>query len=38
VPLRPGRHYPRPHDTKVKNKGKGKKQIPSKLAPTEEAA
>lgn len=38
VPLRPGRHYPRPHDTKVKNKGKGKKQLPSKLAPTEVAA
>jgi hypothetical protein len=38
VPLRPGRHYPRPHDTKVKNKGKGKKQLPSKLDPTEVAA
>jgi hypothetical protein len=38
VPLRPGRHYPRPHDTKTKNKGKGKKQLPSKLAPTEAAA
>lgn len=38
VPSRPGRHYPRPHDTKVKNKGKGKKQLPSKLAPTEVAA
>ena len=38
VPLRPGRHYPRPHDTEVKNKGKGKKQLPSKLAPTEVAA
>jgi hypothetical protein len=33
VPSRPGRHYPRPHDTKVKDKGKGKKQIPSKLGP-----
>jgi hypothetical protein len=38
VPFRPGRHYPRPHDTKVKNKGKGKKQLPSKLTPTEAAA
>jgi hypothetical protein len=38
VPYRPGRHYPRPHDTKAKNKGKGKKQLPSKLPPTEVAA
>jgi Transposase DDE domain len=38
VPYRPDRHYPRPHDTKVKNKGKGKKQLPSKLATTEAAA
>jgi len=38
VPLRPGRHYPRPHDTQVKNKGKGKKQLPSKLEPAEVAA
>jgi hypothetical protein len=38
VPLRPDRHYPRPHDTKTKNKGKGKKQLPSKLPPTEVAA
>ena len=38
VPYRPGRHYPRPHDTKVKNKGNGKKQLPSKLPPTEVAA
>jgi hypothetical protein len=37
VPLRPGRHYPRPHDTKVKNKGKGKKQLPSKLASADAA-
>ncbi len=22
VPFRPGRHYPRPHDTQVKNKGR----------------
>jgi Transposase DDE domain len=38
VPYRPGRHYPRPQDTKVKNKGKGKRQLPSKLPPTEVAA
>jgi hypothetical protein len=38
VPYRPDRHYPRPHDTKTKNKGKGKKQLPSKLAATEAAA
>jgi len=38
VPLRPDRHYPRPHDTKVKNKGKGKQQLPSKLASTDVAA
>ena len=38
VPYRPGRHYPRPHDTKVKNKGKGKKRLPSKLPPPEAAA
>jgi Transposase DDE domain len=38
VPLRPGRHYPRPHDTQVKNKGKGKKQLPSKLEPVEVTA
>jgi hypothetical protein len=38
VPFRPNRHYPRPHDTKVKNKGKGKKQLPSKLAATDAAA
>lgn len=28
---RPGRHFPRPNDTKVKNLGRGKKRIPSKL-------
>lgn len=28
---RPGRHYARPYDTKVKNKGKGHRQLPSKL-------
>jgi Transposase DDE domain len=31
IPFRPGRHYPRPHDTQVKDKGKGRKQFPSKL-------
>jgi DDE family transposase len=29
IPFRPGRHYPRPNDTKVKNKGKGKMQLPA---------
>jgi hypothetical protein len=38
VPSRPDRHYPRPHDTKVKNKGKGKKQLPSKLPSSDAAA
>ena len=38
VPYRPGRHFPRPHDTKVKNKGNGKKRLPKKLPPTEVAA
>src|SRR4051794_1909375 len=37
IPMRPGRHYPRPNDTKVKNKGKGKKQLPSKLGAGEVA-
>ena len=32
VPLRPGRHYPRPHDTKIRINGKGKVMRPSKLA------
>jgi hypothetical protein len=32
VPRRPGRHYPRPNDTKAKNKGSGQKQLPSKLS------
>jgi DDE family transposase len=31
VPLRPGRHFPRPNDTKVKNLGYGRKKLPSKL-------
>jgi hypothetical protein len=31
VPLRPGRHYPRPNDTKVRNKGRGHYRKPSKL-------
>ncbi len=33
VPFRPGRHYPRPGDTKTKNKGRGKRRLPNKLAP-----
>jgi Transposase DDE domain len=32
VPLRPGRHYPRPNDTKVRNKGRGHYRKPSKLS------
>jgi hypothetical protein len=32
VRLRPGRHYPRPHDTKAKDKGRGQSQPASKLA------
>jgi hypothetical protein len=32
IPFRPGRHYPRPHETEVKKNGKGKKQLPSKLS------
>jgi hypothetical protein len=31
VPLRPGRHYSRPNDTKPKNMGKGRIRLPSKL-------
>jgi hypothetical protein len=31
VPLRPGRHYPRPKDTKIKDNGHGKKRLPSKM-------
>jgi hypothetical protein len=31
VPVRPGRHYPRPKDTKIKDNGHGKKRLPSKL-------
>jgi hypothetical protein len=31
VPLRPGRHFPRPHDTEVKNCGRGRLKIPHKL-------
>jgi len=37
IPFRPGRHYPRPNDTKVKDKGKGKKQLPSKLGANDDA-
>jgi hypothetical protein len=34
LPLRPGRHYPRPNDTKAKDKGKrrGEKPPPSKIS------
>lgn len=32
VPLRPGRHYPRPNDTKPKACGHGQKKLPSKLS------
>lgn len=32
VPLRPGRSYPRPNDGNTKHKGKGRKQLPAKLA------
>jgi hypothetical protein len=31
VPSRPGRHFPRPHDTKTKNCGRGKRKRPHKL-------
>jgi hypothetical protein len=31
VPLRPGRHFPRPYDTQVKNCGHGKRKLPHKL-------
>ncbi len=31
VPLRPGRHYPRPNDTEIKNEGHGRYRLPSKL-------
>jgi hypothetical protein len=34
VASRPGRHYPRPHDTQILNKGKGKQRLPSKLQTT----
>lgn len=37
IPLRPGRHYPRPNDAKVKDKGQGKKQLPSKLGAGDDA-
>lgn len=32
VPLRPGRHYPRPKDTQAKDRGKGQKQAASKIS------
>lgn len=31
VPWRPGRSFPRPRDGKIKNKGRGKKVLPSRL-------
>ena len=33
VPLRPGRHYPRPKDTQPKQRGRGQKQLAAKLTP-----
>jgi len=35
VPPRPGRHYARPHDTKVRITGSGKRMLPSKLTTAE---
>ncbi len=35
VPLRPGRHYPRPQDTKPKKKGKGRQQPASVVGGSE---
>jgi DDE family transposase len=32
VPLRPGRHYPRPKDTQAKDRGHGRKQAASKIS------
>lgn len=33
VPFRPGRHFPRPHDTQIKHTGRGsKRKLPHKLA------
>lgn len=32
VPLRPGRHYPRPNDTHPKDRGNGQKQAASKMS------
>lgn len=32
VPLRPGRHYPRPNDTQPKDRGHGQKQAASKIS------
>jgi hypothetical protein len=34
VPFRPGRHYPRPHDTEVRNLGNGRRRLPHKLKRT----
>ena len=38
VPNRPGRHYTRPHDTKVRITGSGKRMSPSKLPTNEQRA
>jgi hypothetical protein len=35
VAERPGRHFPRPNDTKIKNKGNGVFRLPSKLCANE---
>lgn len=32
VPLRPGRHYPRPNDTQPKDRGNGQKQAAAKIS------
>jgi hypothetical protein len=32
VPMRPGRHYPRPNDTKSKSRGRGQYQAASKIS------
>lgn len=34
IPFRPGRHYPRPHDTEVKDLGNGRRRLPHKLRTT----
>jgi hypothetical protein len=34
IPFRPGRHYPRPHDTEIRNLGNGRRRLPHKLRKT----